>query len=82
MIEALQLAGGKPKYTEYPGVNHDAWTPALAEPDLLPWMFAQNIQKPAVASGPFKPTDESLKGKAHEIDDPITEYLKSQVQAP
>ena len=61
MIEALKEAGGKPKYTEYPGVNHDAWTPALAEPGLLPWMFAQNIQKTPVASGPFKPTVESLK---------------------
>src|SRR5262249_46123074 len=25
MIEAIKKAGGKPKYTEYPGVGHDSW---------------------------------------------------------
>jgi len=28
------------RYTEYPGVNHDSWTNAFAEPDFLKWMFA------------------------------------------
>jgi predicted peptidase len=41
MIEALQKAGGQPKYTEFPGVQHNAWDPTFAEPELLPWMFAQ-----------------------------------------
>lgn len=41
MIEALKKAGGKPKYSELPGVQHNAWDPAFAEPDLLPWLFAQ-----------------------------------------
>jgi predicted peptidase len=41
MIEALKKAGGNPKYTEYPGVGHDCWTPAMKEADLLPWLFAQ-----------------------------------------
>ncbi len=41
MVEALRKAGGKPKYTEYRGVGHDAWTPASKEPDLLAWLFAQ-----------------------------------------
>lgn len=46
MIAALQEAGGNPKYTEYPGVAHDSWTPAFAEPDLLPWLFAQRKKVP------------------------------------
>ena len=41
MIEGLRTAGGNPRYTEYPGVGHDSWTPAYQEPDLLDWMFAQ-----------------------------------------
>ena len=28
MIAAIEKAGGKPKYTELPGVGHDSWTPA------------------------------------------------------
>ena len=41
MIAALKKAGGKPEYTEYPGVGHESWVPALKEPGLLPWVFAQ-----------------------------------------
>ncbi len=42
MIAALRKAGGHPRYTEYPGVGHDAYRSAFQEPDLLPWLFAQN----------------------------------------
>lgn len=41
MIAALKQAGGDPKYSELPGVQHNAWDAALAEPGLLPWLFAQ-----------------------------------------
>lgn len=42
MVEALKKAGGSPKYTEYPGVAHDSWTPALKDPGLVPWLYAQS----------------------------------------
>ncbi len=29
------------RYTEYPGVNHNSWDSAFAEPELLPWMFSK-----------------------------------------
>lgn len=45
MVEALRRSGGKVRYTEYPGVNHDSWTPAFAEPDLLKWLFSQKLKK-------------------------------------
>lgn len=46
MIAAVKEAGGKPKYTEFPNVGHNSWTPAYAESSgLLAWLFAQ--QKPA-----------------------------------
>lgn len=41
MVEALRQVGGKVKYSELPGVNHSSWLQALANPDLLPWLFAQ-----------------------------------------
>ena len=41
MVEALKLAGGKPKYTEFPGVAHNSWFKAFDDPELLPWLFAQ-----------------------------------------
>lgn len=41
MVEALKKAGAKVKYTEYPGVGHDSWNNAFAEPELLPWLFSQ-----------------------------------------
>ena len=41
MISALKKAGGTPRYTEYEGVQHNAWVNAYAEPALLPWLFAQ-----------------------------------------
>jgi predicted esterase len=41
MIEALTAAGATPRYTEYPGVGHDSWNRAYAEPDLVAWLFAQ-----------------------------------------
>lgn len=33
------------KYSEYPGVNHNSWDNAFAEPALLPWMMAQKKKK-------------------------------------
>ncbi|TAL48614.1 MAG: phospholipase [Chitinophagaceae bacterium] len=41
MNNALKKAGAKVKYTEYPGVGHNSWDNAFAEPDLLPWLFKQ-----------------------------------------
>ncbi len=40
MIKAIRAAGGKPKYTEYPGVGHASWTPAFKDPELLKWLFS------------------------------------------
>jgi predicted CopG family antitoxin len=31
MVEAVRRAGGKPRYTEYPDVAHDSWTPAYRD---------------------------------------------------
>lgn len=42
MVEAIKNAGGtRIKYTEYPGVGHNSWDPAYADPALAEWLFAQ-----------------------------------------
>lgn len=41
MIDAVRRAGGKPLYTEYTGLGHNIATIVYAEPDFLPWLFAQ-----------------------------------------
>lgn len=45
MTAALRKAGGNPRYTEYPGVGHDSYRNAFKEPEILPWLFAQRLQK-------------------------------------
>ena len=42
MVGALKKAKAKVTYTEYPGVGHDSWKNAFAEPGLLPWVFEQH----------------------------------------
>jgi len=42
MIDAIKAAGGKPKYTELPGVGHNSWVQAYqSEGNCLPWLFEQ-----------------------------------------
>lgn len=45
MIEALKRAGGRPRYTELAGVEHNSWTPAFNEKRLLPWLFRQRREE-------------------------------------
>lgn len=41
MVAAIEKAGGKPKYTEYPGVGHDSWSRTYADEKVLTWLFEQ-----------------------------------------
>jgi predicted peptidase len=41
MIEAIRTAGGTPKMTIYPGVNHDSWSATYNNPNVFAWLFAQ-----------------------------------------
>lgn len=41
MVAALKKAGAEPKYTEYPKVGHNSWSPAFEEKDFWNWIFAQ-----------------------------------------
>ncbi|MGI8510683.1 MAG: alpha/beta fold hydrolase [Gemmatimonadaceae bacterium] len=41
LVAALRIAGGDPRYTEYPDVGHNSWDRAFAEPELWTWLLAQ-----------------------------------------
>ncbi|MCC9137884.1 dienelactone hydrolase family protein [Pontibacter silvestris] len=45
MAEAILKAGGNVKLTLYPGVDHNSWDYAFAEPDLLPWLFSHKKEE-------------------------------------
>jgi predicted peptidase len=40
MVEKLKTLKVEVKYSEYPGVNHNSWDSAFAEPEFLNWMFS------------------------------------------
>lgn len=44
MAAALTAIHAKFKYTEYPGVGHNSWDNAYAEPELFPWMLEQSLK--------------------------------------
>lgn len=39
IVEKLKEIGAKPRFSLYPGVDHNSWDNAFAEPDLLSWLF-------------------------------------------
>jgi hypothetical protein len=45
MIAAIKKAGGEPKYTEYRGVGHDAWTLTYRDDKVLDGLFEQKRGK-------------------------------------
>jgi predicted peptidase len=45
MVAALRALGSPIKYTEYPGVGHESWNRAYAEPQLFPWLLAQRRER-------------------------------------
>jgi predicted peptidase len=44
-VAALRQAGGLPKYTEVPGVGHNVWDTAFANPDAATWLLSQRRTK-------------------------------------
>lgn len=45
MAKALEAAKANFHYTEYPGVGHESWNKAYAEPTLFPWLLEQKLKK-------------------------------------
>jgi len=50
MVEAIQKAGNEEvKFTRYPGVGHNCWEVAYANPELYAWFLSHTLRQPAVA---------------------------------
>ena len=43
MVEALKAAGADVRYTEYPGVGHNSWDKAYAEPEFMTWLLSKSL---------------------------------------
>ena len=44
MIDALKKAGGTPRYDEYPGIQHNSWDKAYANPELYEWFLKHTLK--------------------------------------
>ena len=44
MVEALERAGNKPKFTIYPEAAHDSWTETYENPELYEWFLEHTRQ--------------------------------------
>jgi predicted peptidase len=44
-VAELRKAGSAPKYTEYPGISHNAWDVAFKEPELVTWLFSHQLER-------------------------------------
>ena len=44
MVAALRRIGGSVSYTEYPGIGHNSWDLAYADPGLPRWLFRQRLR--------------------------------------
>lgn len=41
LVEVLQGLDAPVRFTRYPGIGHNSWSRAYAEPELIPWLLAQ-----------------------------------------
>lgn len=42
VYQVLKKYGADVRYTEYPGVGHDSWTPTFKEPEIFKWLFSKS----------------------------------------
>jgi predicted peptidase len=40
IIDAIEHAGGSPRFTTYPGVGHNSWDRAYGDPELSKWLLS------------------------------------------
>lgn len=45
LAQAMRAGGSEVRYSEYAGGNHGAWDRAYAEPELVPWLLSQRLDK-------------------------------------
>ena len=47
MAQAMKAVGGEVRYSEYPGVNHNSWEKAYAEPEFIAWLLSKTASSSA-----------------------------------
>ena len=52
MVDAIKIAGGSPKYTEYEGVGHNSWSKAYASLETWKWLFKQKRNHGSTSDAP------------------------------
>ncbi len=55
MVAAVRAAGGNVRYTELPGVGHNAWDAAYGDAEVIRWMLAQRRQPATPDRSPTQP---------------------------
>lgn len=50
MIQAIKLAGGHPRYTEYASAGHEIWVEVYSTPAFISWLFSQHTSYPRPVS--------------------------------
>ena len=45
MVEAIKKVGGNPKFTVFPGVNHNSWDSAYQTTNVVKWLTEQSKNK-------------------------------------
>jgi predicted peptidase len=45
MVAVLLSLGDEVRNTEYPGVGHNSWNEAYADPQLLKWLLSHKLKK-------------------------------------
>jgi predicted peptidase len=50
LVRTLERFSAEVRYTEYPRVGHNAWDPAYAAPELIPWLLAQRRDLAPIAT--------------------------------
>ena len=45
MVNAMEAAGGKPRFTIYPTAGHDSWTATYNNPELFEWFLQHTKQE-------------------------------------
>ena len=45
IVAAFQRVGGLLKYSELPGVGHNAWDTMYSNPDVIDWLFQQRLDR-------------------------------------
>ncbi len=65
MVDAIKAAGGKIKYTEYPGTEHNSWDSAYDDAKAIRWLLRQRRNTPPAMDDTFDESDAA--GSQNEI---------------